>query len=400
MAGIYIHIPFCKQACHYCDFHFSTSIKRKDELLAAICSEIELRKSEISIPIKTIYFGGGTPSLLNKEEIDLLIAEVYKIFDIEDPIEISLEANPDDLTKDKLYHLSKTKVNRLSIGVQSFFEEDLTLMNRAHNALEAKECLTMATQYFDNISVDLIYGIPGLDDKRWEENLDTIVAFGIPHISCYALTVEPRTVLKNLIKNGKIAPVSEINSHRQYLILLDKMKKEGYVNYEFSNFGKQGCFSENNTAYWQGKSYLGLGPSAHSFDGNIRSWNISNNIQYINQIQIGKLPIEREMLSKTDQYNEYLMTGLRTMSGVSLNKVKNNFGIKYLDYLLEQTKSPINDGLLEIVFAKVVKPSINNNRSSSSSKKEEVFTNDRVLIISEKGKFLSDGIASNLFMVE
>lgn len=230
-------------------------------------------------------------------------------------------------------------------------------------------------------------------------SLDTIIAFGIPHVSCYALTVEPKTVLKKLIKNGKIAPVSEINSHRQYLILLDKMKKEGYVNYEFSNFGKQGYFSENNTAYWQGKSYLGLGPSAHSFDGNIRSWNISNNIQYINQIQIGKLPIKRETLSKTDRYNEYLMTGLRTMSGVSLNKVKNNFGIKYLDYLLEQTKIPINDGLLEIVLAKVVKPSIN-SRSSSSSKKEEFFSNDSVLIISEKGKFLSDGIASNLFMVE
>ena len=400
MAGIYIHIPFCKQACHYCDFHFSTSTKKKNELLAAICSEIELRKSEISVPIKTIYFGGGTPSLLNKEEIDLLIGEVYKNFEVEENIEVTLEANPDDLTKGKLYQLSKTKVNRLSIGVQSFFEEDLTLMNRAHNALEAKECLTMATQYFDNISVDLIYGIPGLDDKRWEENLDTIVAFGIPHISCYALTVEPKTVLKKLIKNGKIAPVSETNSHRQYLILLDKMKKEGYVNYEFSNFGKQGCFSENNTAYWQGKSYLGLGPSAHSFDGNIRSWNISNNIQYLNQIQIGKLPIERETLSKTDQYNEYLMTGLRTMSGVSLNKVKNNFGIKYLDYLLEQTKSPINDGLLEIIFTKVLKQSINHDRISASSKKEEVYTNDSVLIISEKGKFLSDGIASNLFMVE
>lgn len=399
MAGIYIHIPFCKQACHYCDFHFSTSTKKKNELLAAICSEIELRKSEISVPIKTIYFGGGTPSLLNKEEIDLLIGEVYKNFEVEENIEVTLEANPDDLTKGNLYQLSKTKVNRLSIGVQSFFEEDLTLMNRAHNALEAKQCLTMATQYFDNISVDLIYGIPGLDDNRWEESLDTIIAFGIPHVSCYALTVEPKTVLKKLIKNGEIAPVSEINSHRQYLILLDKMKKEGYVNYEFSNFGKQGYFSENNTAYWQGKSYLGLGPSAHSFDGNIRSWNISNNIQYINQIQIGKLPIKRETLSKTDRYNEYLMTGLRTMSGVSLNKVKNNFGIKYLDYLLEQTKIPINDGLLEIVLAKVVKPSIS-SRSSSSSKKEEFFSNDSVLIISEKGKFLSDGIASNLFMVE
>jgi oxygen-independent coproporphyrinogen-3 oxidase len=391
MAGIYIHIPFCKQACHYCDFHFSTSIKRKDELLAAICSEIELRKSEISVPIKTIYFGGGTPSLLNKEEIDLLIAEVYKNFDIEENIEITLEANPDDLTKDKLYQLSKTKINRLSIGVQSFFEEDLKLMNRAHNALEAKECLKMATQYFDNISVDLIYGIPGLDDKRWEENLDTIVAFGIPHISCYALTVEPKTALKKLIENGKIPPVSERDSHRKYLILLDKMKKEGFVNYEFSNFGKEGYFSKNNTAYWQGKSYLGLGPSAHSFGGKVRSWNVSNNIQYINQIQKGKLPIERETLSKTDQYNEYLMTGLRTMWGVSLNKVEKNFGVKYLDYLLQQAESSINDGLLKMIFVNAVKPSV---------KKEGTSHNDKILIISEKGKFLSDGIASNLFMVE
>ena len=400
MAGIYIHIPFCKQACHYCDFHFSTSIKRKNELLAAICSEIQLRKSEISVPIKTIYFGGGTPSLLNKEEIDLLIAEGYKNFDIEDPIEISLEANPDDLTKDKLYQLSKTKINRLSIGVQSFFEEDLKLMNRAHNALEAKECLKMAIQYFENISVDLIYGIPGLDDKRWEENLDTIVAFGIPHISCYALTVEPKTALKKLIENGKIPAVSERNSHRQYQILLDKMKKEGYVNYEFSNFGKEGFFSENNTAYWQGKFYLGLGPSAHSFDGSIRSWNVSNNIQYINQIQKGKLPIEIETLSQTDQYNEYLMTGLRTMWGVSLNKVENNFGIKYLDYLLQQAESSINDGLLEMVLVNAVNSSIKIEELTSSPKKEGTSPNDKILIISEKGKFLSDGIASNLFMVE
>jgi oxygen-independent coproporphyrinogen-3 oxidase len=400
MAGIYIHIPFCKQACHYCDFHFSTSMKRKDELLAAICSEIQLRKSEISSAIKTIYFGGGTPSLLNKEEIDLLIAEVYRNFDVEENIEISLEANPDDLTKDKLYQLSKTKINRLSIGVQSFFEEDLTLMNRAHKALEAKECLKMAIKYFENISVDLIYGIPGLDDKRWEENLDTIVAFGIPHISCYALTVEPKTALKKLIENGKIPAVSERDSHRQYLILLDKMKKEEYVNYEFSNFGKEGYFSENNTAYWQGKSYLGLGPSAHSFDGKVRSWNVSNNIQYTTQIQKGKLPIEREILSKTNQYNEYLMTGLRTMWGVSLNKVEKDFGVKYLDYLLQQAESSINDGLLEMVFVNAVNPSIKSEELTSSPKKEGTSPNDKILIISEKGKFLSDGIASNLFMVE
>tara|TARA_R110000787_G_scaffold129264_1_gene241064 strand:+ start:8137 stop:9261 length:1125 start_codon:yes stop_codon:yes gene_type:complete len=374
MAGIYIHIPFCKQACHYCDFHFSTSMKKKDELLAAICSEIKLRKSEISSAIKTIYFGGGTPSLLNKEEINLLITEVYKNFEVEKNIEITLEANPDDLTKDKLYQLSETKINRLSIGVQSFFEEDLKLMNRAHNALEAKECLKIAAQYFENISVDLIYGIPGLKDQRWEKNLNTVLAFGIPHISSYALTVEPKTALKKFIESGEILPVSETDSHRQYLILLDKMKKEGFVNYEFSNFGKEGYFSENNTAYWQGKSYLGVGPSAHSFDGKVRSWNVSNNIQYINQIQKGELPIERETLSKTNQYNEYLMTGLRTMWGVSLTKINQEFGDVFSTYLLEQAKKPLADGLLVLI--------------------------NETLLISEKGKFLSDGIASNLFMIE
>ena len=374
MAGIYIHIPFCKQACHYCDFHFSTSLKRKEELIQSICTEIRLRKDEISDPITTIYFGGGTPSLLETDEINRVIEEVYKNFEIENNIEVTLEANPDDLTKDKLLELSKTPINRLSIGIQSFFEEDLKLMNRAHNSKEAKECLENAIQYFDNISIDLIYGIPGMNDEQWRENLNIALSFGVPHVSSYALTVEPKTALKKLIEVGKIPEVSESDSHRQYLILLDKMKKEGFVNYEFSNFGKEGYFSQNNTAYWQGKSYLGLGPSAHSFNGKIRSWNINNNIQYINFIQKNELPIERETLTKTDRYNEYLMTGLRTMWGVSLKKIRSDFGEVLLIYLMSQAKKPIEDGLL-------------------------IIESD-TLLISEKGKFLSDGIASNLFMVE
>lgn len=375
MAGIYIHIPFCKQACYYCDFHFSTSIKRKKELISSICVEIQLRKNELSNSIKTIYFGGGTPSLLEVDEINLIINEVYKNFKVDKEIEITLEANPDDLTEDKLKQLAKTRINRLSIGVQSFYEEDLKLMNRAHSANEAEECLKLAKSYFKNLSIDLIYGIPGLNDNRWKANLEKAISFGIPHISSYALTVEPKTALKKLIEVGKIPPVNESESHRQYLILLDMMKKNGFVNYEFSNFGKEGYFSQNNTAYWQGKTYLGVGPSAHSYDGKKRSWNINNNIKYINSILKKELPIERETLSNTDRYNEYLMTGLRTMWGVSLTKVKQDFGESFENYLLKQAQKSLEEGLLKI-------------------------DNDDTLIITEKGKFLSDGIASNLFMVE
>ena len=375
MAGIYIHIPFCKQACYYCDFHFSTSLKRKNELISSICKEIQLRKNEISGDIKTIYFGGGTPSILKTEEINLIINEVYHNFKVEDNIEITLEANPDDLSEEKIIQLSRSKINRLSIGIQSFFNTDLILMNRAHNNKEAATCLELATQYFENISIDLIYGIPGLSDQRWVENLDKAISFGVPHLSSYALTVEPKTALKKQIDVGKVKPVSEKDSHRHYLILLAKMKKYGFVNYEFSNFGKEGFYSQNNMAYWQGKNYLGVGPSAHSFDGKKRSWNINNNIKYIHTIQENKLPIEREVLTITDRYNEYLMTGLRTMWGVSISKIDLEFGKAFATYLLKQAEKPLKEGLLKI------------------------HTND-TLLITEKGKFLSDGIASNLFMVE
>ena len=375
MAGIYIHIPFCKQACNYCDFHFSTSLKRKNELISSICKEIQLRKNEISGDIKTIYFGGGTPSILKTEEINLIINEVYHNFKVEDNIEITLEANPDDLSEEKIIQLSRSKINRLSIGIQSFFNTDLILMNRAHNHKEAATCLELATQYFENISIDLIYGIPGLSDQRWVENLEKAISFGVPHLSSYALTVEPKTALKKQIDVGKVKPVSEKDSHRHYLILLAKMKKHGFVNYEFSNFGKEGFYSQNNMAYWQGKNYLGVGPSAHSFDGKKRSWNINNNIKYIHTIQENKLPIEREVLTITDRYNEYLMTGLRTMWGVSISKIDLEFGKAFATYLLKQAEKPLEEGLLKI-------------------------HNKDTLLITEKGKFLSDGIASNLFMVE
>jgi oxygen-independent coproporphyrinogen-3 oxidase len=375
MAGIYIHIPFCKQACFYCDFHFSTSLKRKSELITSICEEIQLRKNEISGDIKTIYFGGGTPSILKPEEINLIIDEVYHNFKVEDTVEITLEANPDDLSEEKIIQLSRSKINRLSIGIQSFFNEDLKLMNRAHNSKEAAICLKLASQYFENISIDLIYGIPGLTDSQWKKNLEKAISYGVPHISSYALTVEPKTALKKQIEIGKVPPVSETDSHRHYLILLEQMKKYGFVNYEFSNFGKEGFYSQNNIAYWQGKSYLGIGPSAHSFDGKIRSWNVNNNIKYINHIKDKKLPIEREVLSITDRYNEYLMTGLRTMWGVSIEKIERDFGESFVKYLLDQAQKPTEDGLL-------------------------MMKDNDVLSITEKGKFLSDGIASNLFMVE
>ena len=248
-------------------------------------------------------------------------------------------------------------------------------MNRAHNAKEATICLELASKYFENISIDLIYGIPGLTDSQWKKNLDRAISYGVPHISSYALTVEPKTALKKQIEAGKIPPVSETDSHRQYLILLAQMKKYGFVNYEFSNFGKEGFYSQNNIAYWQGKSYLGIGPSAHSFDGKIRSWNVNNNIKYINHIKDKKLPIEREVLSITDRYNEYLMTGLRTMWGVSIEKIERDFGESFVKYLLDQAQKPKEDGLL-------------------------MMKDNDVLSITEKGKFLSDGIASNLFMVD
>lgn len=382
MSGIYIHIPFCKQACHYCDFHFSTSLEKKDRLINALCKELVLRKGEINDEIQTIYFGGGTPSLLTMDELRLLIETVYDNFQVSDYPEITLEANPDDLSNDLMIQLSNSPVNRLSIGVQSFFEEDLQWMNRAHNVREALECIEMAKEHFDNFSIDLIYGIPGMSTERWLENLHKALAFDIPHISCYALTVEPKTALKTFIDKGIVPPINDEVAREHHKLLLEETEKAGFDNYELSNFGKPGFYSENNMGYWHGEPYLGVGPSAHSYDGEQRSWNVSNNSKYIKAIEAGILPLEREHLSNTDKYNEYVMTRLRTQWGVSLDEVSDLFGKKQHDYLLQQAQPHIDAGFLTLV-------------TSSDSTQENCIEK---LTVTKKGKFLSDGIASDLFL--
>ena len=374
MAGIYIHIPFCKQACFYCDFHFSTSLKKKDALISCLVKEIELRKKALNNQIvETIYFGGGTPSMLSAKEISLLIAAVYKHHTVVASPEITLEANPDDLSEEKIIELSHTPINRLSIGVQSFFEKDLKLMNRAHSSSEAHTSLEIATRYFENISIDLIYGIPGLTHEEWQQNIQTALNFNVSHISSYALTVEPKTALEKLIKKGKIEKVDEVLAQEQFFILRDLLEKANFVHYELSNFGKENYFSKNNTAYWLGKSYLGIGPSAHSFDGKQRSWNVRNNTQYIKEIELNKLPIESEVLSVTDRYNESVMTGLRTIWGVSLEKIKTDFGPKYVTYIQTESEKYIQQKLL--------------------------YVEANTLKTTKEGAFLVDGIAAHLFLL-
>lgn len=374
MSGIYIHIPFCKQTCHYCDFHFSTSLKKKEEMVMALVKEIQMRKMELEKEqIETIYFGGGTPSILSLKEIQVLIDAVYENFNVTESPEITLEANPDDLDDDTIIQLANSPVNRLSIGIQSFFEEDLKLMNRAHNAMEAKRCLQTATQYFDNISLDLIYGMPNMSNEKWLKNVQTALSFGVPHISSYALTVEPKTALKKLIEKKVVeAPKDEV-AQEHFLVLIEELEKNGFVHYELSNFGKPTYFSKNNTAYWLGKKYIGIGPSAHSYNGKERSWNVANNTLYLKAIQENNLPNEIEVLTKIDRYNEYIMTGLRTIWGVSLKRVEFEYGERYLLYLLEQSKKYIHSEHLQIEAD--------------------------VLTTTKKGKFLSDGIASDLFLL-
>ncbi|MEZ4839660.1 radical SAM family heme chaperone HemW [Flavobacterium sp.] len=374
MSGIYIHIPFCKQACHYCDFHFSTSMKKKDEMVLALAKEISMRKEEFKNDIvETIYFGGGTPSILVIEDLRLLIDEVFKNYNVVENPEITVEANPDDLSNNRIIELSNNRINRLSIGIQSFFEDDLKMMNRAHNAKEAKKCLEEATKHFDNISLDLIYGIPGMSNEKWIQNIESALSFGIPHISSYALTVEPKTALHAFIQKGIIPVPDDEVAQEHFEILVEKLEEAGFIHYELSNFGKENYFSKNNSSYWLGKKYIGIGPSAHSYDGEKRGWNVSNNTLYIKSIQEGKLSLETETLSKTDRYNEYVMTGLRTIWGISLDRIQTEFGQTYLDYLNQQAAKYIEDHLL--------------------------FVDENILRTTRKGKFLSDGIASDLFML-
>jgi len=373
LSGIYIHIPFCKQACYYCDFHFSTSLKRKSEMINAIARELALRKNEVNEVVESIYFGGGTPSLLNIEDLYFLIDAIHKNYRVSDIIEITLEANPDDLSKTKIIELSKTPINRLSIGIQSFYDDDLKMMNRAHSSEESGKCLSVATNYFENITIDLIYGITNMSTDKWKQNLHKTFDFGISHISSYALTVEPKTALYNFIKTGKYPPLDENLASQHFDILVDETSAHGYVQYEISNFGKPDYYSKHNTSYWKGRAYLGVGPSSHSFNGKQRSWNVANNSKYLKGINANELSREIETLSQSDKFNELIMTGLRTIWGVSLSRVEKEYGLEVKKELLRNGKNHIANDSLEII-------------------------ND-VLFVTRKGKFLADGIASDLFLV-
>lgn len=375
MAGIYIHIPFCKQACHYCDFHFSTQLKKKEPLLRALRRELELRQHALGdAPIETLYFGGGTPSLLASGEIAALIATAKGKFSfIPDP-EITLEVNPDDVNRENAKQWSEIGINRLSMGVQSFFEEDLAFMNRAHNATEAQQALEWVRKHFENISLDLIYGYPMLTEEKWIKNLEIALSFKIPHISAYALTVEPRTALKAFIEKGKVAPLDEAQAEAHFRILTQTLETAGFVHYETSNFGKPGYFSRNNTAYWLGKPYLGIGPSAHSFFGDKRGWNIANNSRYIQSIEQGIVPVEFEQLSERDRYNEYIMTGLRTIWGVSPREIERRFGDFYKQHFLSEVAAYLDTG--------------------------ELIQAEDTILASSSGKFLVDGIAADLFCID
>ncbi|MFT5910508.1 MAG: oxygen-independent coproporphyrinogen-3 oxidase, partial [Paraglaciecola sp.] len=350
MAGIYLHIPFCKQACHYCNFHFSTSLQRKSEMVDSVLKELVLQKDYLQgETIETIYFGGGTPSLLSPKELNLIFEKINQHYILGNDIEITLEANPDDLTAQKLATLASSPVNRLSIGIQSFFEKDLKFMNRAHNAEEAKVCVQNAKNAgFDNLTVDLIYGSPTTSMANWRTNLQTVFDLKISHISCYCLTVEPKTALDHFVKTGKAEPVDEEQAAQQFDILVDEMEKHGYDHYEISNFAFPDCYSKHNSSYWLGEKYLGIGPSAHSFNGISRQWNVANNAKYMTALAEGNLSFEKETLTPTQQYDEYVMTSLRTIWGCELQRLA-GFDKKFESYFLKNVRPFLKD---EVVFEK------------------------------------------------
>ncbi len=380
MPGIYIHIPFCKKACHYCNFHFSTSLQYKDDFIKALLAEIELRKEYLDVDKETpsvtsIYFGGGTPSLLSFDELQLIFDALHQHFSIAASAEITMECNPDDLTTAKILELKRTPINRLSIGVQSFFDDDLHLMNRAHNSVQAHESIKQAAAAgFDNITLDLMYALPTLTDAKWIKNLETALALPINHLSCYNLTVEEQTALAHLIKSGKVPAVDENRAVNQFEILLQLTEQQKFEQYEISNFAKNGAYSKHNSSYWKGNSYVGFGPSAHSYNGNSRQWNIANNQQYNNALHQGNLVFEKEMLSVNTQYNEYVMTSLRTRWGADLNYINTKFGVVYKNHFTANVLSFLNA--------------------------EEVIQAENIYTLSRNGKLIADAIASQLFKVE
>ncbi|MFN3529772.1 MAG: radical SAM family heme chaperone HemW [Bacteroidia bacterium] len=375
MSGLYLHIPFCKQACHYCDFHFSTSMKQREAVLNAMLLELEMRANYLpDNSLQSIYFGGGTPSVLSELELTRLFDAIEKLFILLPDAEITLEANPDDLSLYQLNMLAESPINRLSIGVQSFRDDDLLLMNRAHSAEEARKCLNLIRDvWHKDLTADLIYGMPAMSDADWVANLDELLAYDLPHFSAYALTVEHRTALHKFVQQGKVLPASDEQQMRHFDLLLDIAASKGYEHYEISNFARPGKRAVHNSSYWLGSAYLGIGPSAHSFDGKAgRQWNISNNALYVKALEQGKIAAEFELLTKADQFNEYLLTRLRTSEGISLHQVVSRFGSKYLQ-AIEKQLADISAGWYEL---------------SANS-----------LRLSKSGKHYADRIASELFIL-
>lgn len=372
MAGIYLHIPFCKQACHYCDFHFSTSARYKDDMLTALVKEINIQQRYLdSETIHTIYFGGGTPSILAADEIYRLINAITQLHDVAADVEITLEANPDDLNYHKLKALHQTPVNRLSIGIQSFFDEDLAWMNRVHRANEAEASVKRAQDIgFENITVDLIYGYPLLSDEKWRHNLQKVFDLEIPHVSTYSMTVEPQTALASFINKKKQSPMNDEQSAAHFAMMLDAMENNGFEQYEISNFCKPGHYSRHNSNYWRGIKYLGLGPSAHSFNGQSRQWNVANNPQYIKAVMEDTVPAETETLTEANRLNEYIMTTLRTKWGIDLNKL-DQIATGSSQELLKIAARYLNDG--------------------------SIIQTENVITLTPNGKLYADRISAALF---
>jgi oxygen-independent coproporphyrinogen-3 oxidase len=378
MAGIYIHIPFCKQACNYCNFHFSTQTEHVDKMIKAIQHEILLQQHFFSknTKLKSIYFGGGTPSFISINYIIKILESIYNTFSVEENAEITLECNPDDLTETYLNELkSYTPVNRLSIGIQSFFDEDLQFMQRAHNANEAKNAIALAQKIgFTNITCDLIYGSPNLSNEHWKENILYLIQHNIAHFSCYALTVEEKTLLHHQIQKNIVADIDEQKIAEQFSILQEICVQYGYEQYEISNFCKDKKYAIHNTNYWKGEVYLGIGPAAHSFDGKNRYWNINNNNLYIKQIGHNQLAQSCETLSNIDHYNEYVMTSLRTIWGIDTEKIDKQFGNEFFKHFEFEIKSFID------------------NNWVVQTKNKYFLTN--------KGKLFCDFITEQLFWIE
>lgn len=373
MAGIYIHIPFCKKACHYCNFYFSTSTQYRDEMVTSLLQELELQRDYLAgQSIATIYFGGGTPSILPSSDIVRLLNKIRGLFDVNPDPEITLEANPDDLTPAKLAELKAAGINRLSIGVQSFHEEDLRWMNRAHNTGQAVSCIENARAAgISNFSIDLIYGGPTLTDEDWRKNVQQAITLGIPHLSCYALTVEPGTALDHFIQKKKIPAVDPDRAAQHFDMLMNWLQEAGYEHYEISNFAQPGMQSRHNSSYWKGQPYLGIGPSAHSYNGDSRQWNVANNTLYMQNIAKNNVPFEKEALTPSMMLNEFIMISLRTARGCSLEEVSERFGEEKSRQLLAAGGEFI--------------------------RKEWLTLDGITLKLTRQGKFFADGIAAALF---